>query len=922
MDGLLAAARAGATTTLVVDGEPGVGKTTFLDAAARRAADFQCLWVRGVESESVLAHAGLLQALSPLRARMVDLPEAQAAALSAALGWGPAAARSERFLVGAAVLSLLAAQAEQAPLLMLVDDLQWVDQESAAALGFAARRLRDDPVCFLWAARSGSIPPQFVEGMPSLTLAGLSATDARALVPEQLADSVVELLANSTGGNPLGILEIASRLSDAQRVGAAPLPHALPVGDRLGVVYAEQLEGLSAPAWQAVLLAALNRSGTSAAVAAVMAREGLDVGAALDEALDRRVLVRHGADLRFRHPLLRTAVLALATSAQQRSAHRGLAEVLSADPRSLAGIWHRAEAAAGPDPLLAQDLVRAADQSRIRQGYAAASAAMERAALLADDLTLTADWLVTAAADAMLAGDADRTRSLVARVLNEPGPPQAHGRALFTLGMIEEYAGSVPYAVELLHSATELLQGARRTHALAELALAQFRLNDLAGISACAAGMQDAADRHDPQQRMLSDFTQGIATTLDGDQAAGRMLLEDAVAQISAPPLRDDPWSLLFLALASGFLGDPGGAMVLGTYQLSQVRQRGALGILVPALTLSAAARAWLGDHAGAFADAGEAAELGDQLGYAADAAVAVEMLAWQSAARGSHEDARLALNKAKSLTDRAETTQFAAHQAVTAAFCALSRADPQTVVSLLEARIAADGGVGSMGEPFGVAPYLVEAYVALGRRKEAVAAAERFNDLTPPAALPELRALAARCRGLSADDTQTAIAAYEAALIAHAEASDTFEAAHTQLLYGARLRRSGQRVQARKQLRTAQAAFVEMDLTAWANQAAAELAATGARARTRRPQPTEPLTSQETRIALQAAQGLSNKEIAAALFLSPKTVEHHLSSVYRKRGLRSRVHLAGLFTPMGSGAGAPSAPQPESKRATRRSPG
>ena len=166
--------------------------------------------------------------------------------------------------MAAAVLSLLAAESERAPVLVLVDDLQWVDRESAAALAFAARRLREDPVCFVWAARSGSIPPEFVQGMPVLTLAGLSRADARALVPDRVADRVVERLVEDTGGNPLGILEIAGRLTDAQRVGAAPLPDALPVGDRLGVVYEQQLTGLSAPARRAVLLSALNRSATSA----------------------------------------------------------------------------------------------------------------------------------------------------------------------------------------------------------------------------------------------------------------------------------------------------------------------------------------------------------------------------------------------------------------------------------------------------------------------------------------------------------------------------------------------------------------------------------------------------------------------------------------------------------------------------------
>ena len=262
----------------------------------------------------------------------------------------------------------------------------------------------------------------------------------------------------------------------------------------------------------------------------------------------------------------------------------------------------------------------------------------------------------------------------------------------------------------------------------------------------------------------------------------------------------------------------------------------------------------------------------------------------------------RRALERAKSLTDRAGTTGFAAHQALTAAFCALCRADPAAAVSLLEARIAADGGVGSMGEPLGVAPYLVEAYVAVGRRDEAIAVAERFAAVTPPEAPPWLRALVARCRGLTAADDETAAQAFEAALAAHADAPDTFETARTHLLYGARLRRSGQRVKAREQLRTAHDAFAEMDLTAWVQRAADELAATGAKPRTRRPQPTEPLTSQETRVALHAAKGMSNKEIAAALFLSPKTVEHHLSSVYRKRDFRSRAELAGSFRPREDG--------------------
>ena len=345
---LLEAAREGTTTTLVVQGEPGIGKTTLLEAAERMATGFRCLWVRGVESESVLAHAGLLQALGPVRDGLAEIPGAQATALSSALGWGPAAAPAERFLVAAAVLSLLAAESERAPVLVLVDDLQWVDRESAAALGFAARRLRDDPVCFVWAARSGSVPPEFVQGMPVLTLAGLSRDAARALAPGRVADGVVERLVDDTGGNPLGMLEIPA----ASPMPSASVPRRCPTRCR----WATGLGSCTSSSSPACPLGLARRTAVRAQPLGYLrnggcgARPGgVDGAAALDQALDHGVLVRHGAEIGFRHPLLRSAVLALATAAQQRSAHRALADVLADDPPSLAGTWHRAEAAAGPD---------------------------------------------------------------------------------------------------------------------------------------------------------------------------------------------------------------------------------------------------------------------------------------------------------------------------------------------------------------------------------------------------------------------------------------------------------------------------------------------------------------------------------------------------------------------------------------------
>lgn len=899
---LLDAARAQRAGSLVVTGEPGIGKSTLLEAANHLASGFRCLWIRGAEAEQVMASAGLLQALGPLRARLTDVPDGQASALGRALGWtasGPAGAE-DRFLVAAATMSLLAAEAEHNPVLVLVDDLQWVDHESASALAFAARRLQEDAVCFLWAVRDRSTVADLLHGVAEVSLSGLPRDAARALVAARVAPRVADQLVDDTAGNPLGLLEITSRLTDAQRVGTAPLPRRLPVGERLRADYQHLLSGLSAPAWRAVLLCALDRSASTATVTEALAAAGVDSDAALDEALDRGILVHQGPGLAFRHPLLRAAALGVATTAQQRRAHLALAEALKSRSSPLAAAWHRAEASTTPDPALADELVRLAEESRSRTGYATASAVLERAARLTGDAVRACELNASAAEDAFVAGDVARTRIFAQRVLDDSAPREVRGRALVTLGLLELSTGSVPQTVERLASAIEVAEGPALMQALTELSLARFRLGDPAGIAECAARMAEVADRDDALQRLQSDFTRAVASGVAGDAGAAQELMTVVIAQIGEPPLRDDPRCLVFLALAAAFVGDVAPVFSLGEHLLALARERGAFGVLVPALSLTAAGRAWIGDNDGAFADAGEAAELGDQLGYAVDVANAVDMLAWQSAARGLHDDARQALARARELTDRAGTTAHAAHLALTEAFCALCRGDAEAAIAALEPRLAIDGGVGTTGEPLGIAPDLVEAYLAAGRRTEASELAARFAAATPPDSPPLNLALVARTQALTTDDHDAAVRAFEAALAAHARATHPFETARTRLQYGARLRRAGQRVKAREQLSRARDAFTAMHLTTWADRADDELAASGARPRRRELTRSEPLTARETRVALLAAQGLPNKEIAAALFLSPKTIERHLSSVYRKRGFRSRTELAAAYA--GSG--------------------
>ena len=896
IDTLLADAAAGRGGALIVEGAPGVGKTTLLETARSRAGEVTCLSTRGIESESRLAYAGLFGLLNPIRDLVDDIPESQAAALRSALAWSGDTATADRFLLGAATLTLLAAAAERRPVLVLVDDLQWLDPESSAAIAFAARRLGADAVVFLLAARARNVPDELTQGLPVLRVGGLSATAAATLLPPSAAPTVVDRLVAGTEGNPLALLEVAQRLDVAQWLGAAALPAPLPAGDRLRSYYEATLAGLAPAAWQAVLFTALvGEAGTAAsAVATVLGDRGVAADDALEEARGHGVLVREGNGYRFRHPLLRSAVLELATPSEQRAAHGALAAALATGDRTR--IWHLAESTVGTDPGVADELALVAESSRDRLGPAAASAALERAAELTPDPDLAAQRLALAAHDAFVAGDVTRVRTLVDRVLALGSLDRPRGEALFTLGLLEQYAGSVPRSAEYLDEASHLLEGAALVRCLTELAMARFRLNDVAGFTDCAQRIDAAADHDDPEQQLMASFTGGGALVLAGEFEAGMARLAEVRRLADLPALRHDARSLLLMALAVSFTGEVGDAVEVGAVRLQEVRRRGAIGVLVPALAILAAGKAWLGDHAGAFADAGEAAELAGHLGYAVDASVAVEMLAWQSAARGLHDDARRSLTLARELTDRAGTTSFAAHQAITSAFCALCRGDLDEVVSLLEARLALDRGVGASGEPLGVAPLLVEAYVGLGRLDEALALTARLAEATPPESLPLSVALMHRCQALTEPDAAAAEEALAAALAAHARGGDPFETARTRLLYGGRLRRAGQRVAAREHLSAARDAFVAMDLTLWSAVADRELAATGATARRRTASGDEPLTSQETRVALLAAQGMSNREIGASLFLSPKTVERHLSNVFRKRGFRSRTELAASF--------------------------
>lgn len=878
----LDAARAGRSSALLIEGDAGLGKSTLLTAAAEEAgAGFTVLRARGVQAEAGLDHAALLELLGPLRDLLPDLPARPAAAVAAALGWGDGEVAGDRFLVGAGTLMLLARAAEQRPVLVLVDDLQWVDGESAQAVAFAARRLSADAVALILAARTGAV----VEGIERFTLDGLPAADVEALldgVPARVADR----LHAATGGNPLALREAVARLNPAQRAGAAPLPEPLPVGDRLERDFGRLLAGLTPAAWRAVLLLAASHDEAEAPVVDALRAAGLDAEPALDEAQSLGVLVADRGRLTFRHPLLRSAAWSVATPAQRRDAHKALAGVLPPGPDR---VLQAAAATAGRNDALAVELAAAGAAMRDRQGLAAASRAFERAAGLTTDPERAADWLAAAVEDAFYAGDTERTRELGARA--DGG---AEARVQHTLGLVEEFSGLVERAVPLQEAAARGGTGRLRVRALHALMSLRYRLGDPDGMRAAALELAEVADPADPEQRMLAAYSLGAADLYIGDTEAGRARMLQAVELLEGEPeLRDDPRHLVTSVLVARWLNDPAVAAGYLPRRMDAARQRGALGPLALGNTLAAWGLMVMGDHTGSYAAAGEAVELGQAAGYRSDLAAAYLVLALGEASRGRHDGAARLVARARAEVERAGLADIAEFIHADDAFCAACRGDHERVVALLEP-LAKVEGRDWRGDFISVAPDLTEAYLALGRHDDAARLVDRYVAANPEPPGPYAVAAIARTRALVEPDLDAAGALFAAA--ADAFGPDVFERARTQLLHGSRLRRAGQRIAAREQLRAARDTFTALDFAHWAGRASDELTATGETARPRGPLADEPLTSQETRVALLVAQGLTNKEVAAALFLSPKTVEHHLGNVFRKRGLRSRTELARAF--------------------------
>ncbi|WP_345019039.1 helix-turn-helix transcriptional regulator [Actinomadura keratinilytica] len=870
LDEVIGRARAGSGGAVVLRGEAGAGKTALLDAAAARGGAMRVLRTTGVESESDLAFAALHQALRPVTGSLDALPEPQRDAVSAALGLAAGSA-GDRFLLGAGVLSLLAEAAAPDGLICVVDDFQWIDRASADALLFAARRLARERIAMLFAVR-GDVP---VKGVPrSVDVRGLPESAAVELLESRcgaLPARVARELVALTGGNPLALREIPGRLTPAQLAGREPLPEPLPGGARL---FGDRVAALSAAARLVALVAAVEADLDHVLRAADrLLAGGGDAAAgagraALAELEEAGLAEVSGTGVGFRHPLIRSAVHEAAAPAEVRRVHAVLAELTAGDRRA----WHLAGAALGRDEQVAAALVAAAERARDRGGYGDAAAALARAAELTPDTRVRAVRLKDAAVAAWLGGRPGRAESLLAEAREQADEDADLALEIARLrGRFELNSGSAAEAVRILAAGESL-------DMLADAAEAAMYVGDTAAV--VELGRRAAAH----PEGFLRDAVAGIGLTLDGD-AAGPGLLRRALGRAGE---LEDAAGYLWAAAAASYLGESDLANEMADRAGRVARVSGMAGQLPVVLEFAATAERIAGRLTRSQAVSEEGLELAREAGYENTVAAHLANLAAVAALRGEEEPCRRHARDALAIAvpHRVGLRVGVAEYALALLDLCLGR--HAAAHDRFTAIAAAGPGAGHPTVVWRSAPDRVEAAVGAGDEAGARAGPAAYERWSRHAATAESRALLARCRGLAESSED----AFAEALRLH---TNPFEAARTALLLGEHLRRAQRPGEARAHLRTAWETFERAGARPWARRARSELRAAGESGQAPPAAALDALTPQELRIAELVADGLSSKQIAARLFLSPRTVEYHLYKIYPKLGIGSRTELARL---------------------------
>jgi DNA-binding CsgD family transcriptional regulator len=888
IDELVEGALAGESGALIVRGEPGIGKSALLDYAAARAEGVDTLTTAGVEAEADLTFAGLYGLLRPILGRLSQLPELQANALAGALGLAPSTG-SERFLVSAAVLGLLAEAAEQRPVLCLIEDAHWLDTPSAEALVFTARRLRAERIAIVFAVREGEGRTFEGRGLPELVLTGLEDEDARALLSDrssELVPSVRERVLVEAAGNPLALLELPTGLSEEQRAGLEALPESVPLTARVQSAFAARIEGLPATTQTMLLIAAADDTGEVATVVSAAAELGV-TAEALDPAETSGVVRTDGGKIAFRHPLVRAAVLGAATLAQRQRAHAALASVLTGEEHADRRVWHHALATLTADENVAAALEAAARRSQLRGGHASAATAFERAAQLSDAEPSRSRRLGEAAEAAWAAGQPERARGLVTRSLaNADGVQRV--RLLYLSGVIEARSGWLPDALAPLLEAIEGSEDASLTLEMLydgyEFATYAEEHDHLDELARRAAEVEATAE----SDRFIAAALRAWGSELSGDHARGALLAAEAIERAQR---LDDPRCLILAAVTADREGSWGDGLPYASRAVAFARERGLVSVLPQALAAQSTELIGHSRFDLGYSAAEEGRRLALDIGQPWTAGWNVANLATVEALRGQEDEVRGHLEMLQELV-AASGASFSILGERVLGLLDLTLGRPAEALEHLRGYAAATAGVLMTPHRVLQLPDVVEAAVRAHQLDEAADHLERFQEWVERFPTPARLSLLARCHGLAAESDA------EPHFVRSTELAKTlspFERARTELLYGEWLRRQRRRSDARPHLRTALEQFQQLALSPWEERARTELRASGETARRRDPSTRERLTPQELQIAHLVSEGMTNREIGAQLFLSPRTIDYHLRKVFAKLQIASRADLVRL---------------------------
>jgi DNA-binding CsgD family transcriptional regulator len=887
---LLAAARGGHGGVLVVHGEPGVGKTALLEDAVEAGREFRVARTVGVEGETELAYAALQQLCAPILELAERLPDPQRDALAVAFGHraGPA---PNPFLVGLAVLGLLSEAAEERPLLCVVDDAQWLDRASARALGFVARRLLAERIALVFAARELG---EALAGFPELHVGPLGHRDAHALLasalPARLDEQVLERIIVETRGNPLALLELPRGLTPTQLAGGFGLPAALSLSAQIEESFTRRLARLPGGARRLLLVAAADPVGDLALVWRAAQRLGIPESAA--RAVESDGLVAFGAGVVFRHPLVRSAVYRAAGAEERSEVHRALAEATDPDIDPDRRAWHRGQAAVMPDEEVAAELERSAARARARGGLAAAAAFLERAATLTPEPSRRAQRALAAAQTKVQAGALDDALGLL--VTAETGFVGD-----LELARVDLLRAQITFVATHGSDAPRLLLAAARRLSTLDPALARETYLDalsaamfagrLAGPGRSALEIAHAARAapapgHAPRGPDL--VLDALATLFSEGYEAAVPILRQVEGAFGTDRAATEQMRWMWLAtIASVQLWDDAGWEALSERHVRIARATGALGDLPLALTQRIYLHLLTGELTAA-------ASLVEEIRAATDTTgsdLAPYGAAGLAALRGREADAAYLIERTHTeVMRRGEGIGLSVLDwAAAVLYNGLGRYEEACSAAL---RVAARPH--DLNPSMWVMAEVIEAAVRAGTPELAADTHRRLVRATRASGTDWGLGIAARSQALLADD-QRAEDLYVEAIDRLGRCRVAVDLARAHLLYGEWLRRQRRRLDARRELRAAHLLFSDFRMEAFAERARVELQATGERARKRTMDTVDQLTPQEAQIARLVAQGHTNREIAAQLFISPSTVEYHLRKAFRKLDVKTRTQLA-----------------------------